>query len=265
MAANTEQSFNNFAQSRIVDAISASATSLTLIEGGVVNFLPGYVSTKEFYCTLVDASANREIIKVTAISGDVFTIERGQDDSTARAWPAGSLIEQRLIATNVDRVIQKEGFRTVAYNPNGVLSASYPGEKIYQTGGTWWKNVSGTIWQAIAGYTWVARFDNTKWTADSNISWDGTQWDGSGADPAIKDTGTWVVGYRPTKVRITFSGDATLHIYVIDSNEAIIANHSGVSSGDELAITFGSYDIDKISFTDGTAALLVTNIEFTED
>lgn len=149
MTANTQHVFNTLAQSRIDAAITASDVSITLIPGGAVNFLPGWTSSKEFYCTLVDASANREIIKVTAISGDIFTIERGQDGTSARAWPAGSLIDQRLVAANADRFIQK-GFRTVTYNPNGVLSGAYDGEKVYQSNSlTWWINISGTIWTAM--------------------------------------------------------------------------------------------------------------------
>lgn len=149
MTVNTEHTFNTMAQSRINAAITASDTSLTLIPGGVVNFLPGYDSSKEFYCTLVDSSANREIVKVTDISDHTFTIERGQDSSTAQVWPIGTVIVQRPVAANYDRFIQK-GFRTVAYNPNGVLTGAWDGEKVFQSNNfTWWINISGTVWTAI--------------------------------------------------------------------------------------------------------------------
>ena len=149
MTANTEHIFNTGARSRIDAAITASATSLTLIPGGVVNFLPGWSSGKEFYCTLVDASRNREIVKVTAISDHTFTIVRGQDSSTARAWPIGTMIAQRPVAANYDRFIQKT-FRTVTYNPNGVVTGAWDGEKIYDSVSlTWWINISGTIWKAL--------------------------------------------------------------------------------------------------------------------
>ena len=149
MTANTEHIFNTGARSRIDAAITASATSLTLIPGGVVNFLPGWSSGKEFYCTLVDASRNREIVKVTALSDHTFTIVRGQDSSTARAWPIGTMIAQRPVAANYDRFIQK-GFRTVTSNPNGVLTGAYDGEKVFQsTNWTWWISMGGTVWKAI--------------------------------------------------------------------------------------------------------------------
>jgi len=227
MAANTEHLFNNFAHSRIVNSITDSDTSLTLMEGGVLSFLPGYASTKEFYCTLVDANANREIIKVTAISGDVFTIERGQDSSTARAWPPGSLITQRLVAANLDRFIQKESLRCVCFNPNGVVTADYPGEEIVQAGiqscqSRWWKNTSGTKWRLIAG-TMCSTFTYDDWpdvgdppdwwdTDDGWITWPETEalwpdywgtypptWWPSGGEETLDDDGyvvtptcTWV-------------------------------------------------------------------------
>jgi hypothetical protein len=114
------------------------------------------------YLTLVDAATNREVVKVTAISGNVLTIERAQDNTSARAWYAGTLINQRVPNVNLDRMIQKDVPRSVTAFPHGTLIPNYPGEKILQTGAEsyqnrWWK-ASGTIggadetnWRLIAG------------------------------------------------------------------------------------------------------------------
>lgn len=51
-----------------------------------------------FYLTLIDVSNNLEVVKVTAVATDTFTIERAQDGSTARAYTAGDRVELRPVA-----------------------------------------------------------------------------------------------------------------------------------------------------------------------
>ena len=152
----TEHIFNDLGYARLKKEVTAIATTFYLYDGGAAPFLPGWVAGKEMYLTLTDASSNIEIIKVTAISADILTVERGQDSSTAQIWHAGAIITQRLVAASLDQFIQKTGFRSIDYNPNGVLAAAYDGEKVYQTGGTachtrWWKHTTGTKWRLIAG------------------------------------------------------------------------------------------------------------------
>lgn len=153
MAANTEHIFNNEAYARIKAGISDAATSIELYPGHAQIFLAGWVSGKEFYATITNAQADIEIVKVAAISGDTLTVERGQDGTVAQEWKSGAIITQRLVAANLEGFIQREAFREVYYNPNSILTADYPGEKVYQSLNQriWWKNKTGTIWQAIAG------------------------------------------------------------------------------------------------------------------
>ncbi len=154
MTASTEKKYTNFAQTRLEEAISNTDLTCKIVDEPTQLFT-GWAPGSEFYLTLVDASANREIVKVTGISGKWLTISRGQQSTTARSWPIGTLIEQRPTADDMSDIIQREGFRTVAYNPNGVLTAEYPGEKVRQTGYSceerWWKHVASTYWQLIAG------------------------------------------------------------------------------------------------------------------
>lgn len=153
MATNTEHIFNNEAYARIKAGISDAATSIELYPGHAQIFLAGWVSGKEFYATITNAQADIEIVKVAAISGDTLTVERGQDGTVAQEWKSGAIITQRLVAANLEGFIQREAFREVYYNPNSILTADYPGEKVYQSLNQriWWKNKTGTIWQAIAG------------------------------------------------------------------------------------------------------------------
>lgn len=153
---STEHKFVNAGYSNIIASINASAVTMALVPGGVHAFLPGWAASKNMYLTLVDASANREAVKVTAIGGDNLTIARGQDGTVARAWPAGTLVTQRMVAANLSGVIQKTAFRSITTNPNGTYAAAYPGEKMYQSGPAagqrrWWKSTTGTKWRLIAG------------------------------------------------------------------------------------------------------------------
>ena len=71
----------------LASAISSSATSLSLqsLSGAAGNF-----PTPPFKAYLSGGAS--ETVKVTAVSGSTFTIERGQDGSTASAFAAGSTI-----------------------------------------------------------------------------------------------------------------------------------------------------------------------------
>ena len=45
-----------------------------------------------------DTANNLEIVKVTARAADVLTIERGEENTTPRAYTAGDRIEHRITA-----------------------------------------------------------------------------------------------------------------------------------------------------------------------
>ena len=163
--------FNKKAYGNIKDGISAVATEIELYPGQMgafVNDIDDWEADTIMYLTITNALAEVEVVKVTAIDGDVFTVERSQDGTVAPAdgWPAGAVISQRLTAAVAGSFIQKEGYREVAYDPNGVLAGDYVGEKVYQLQGLWWKNRSGTDWQLIAGSLegWMAYYYEESYT-----------------------------------------------------------------------------------------------------
>ena len=127
--------------------------------------------------------------------------------------------------------------------------------------------------------TWESHFDNTEWQVENSPAgsgglgtWDGAEWDatqffGFWYGVELGELGTWVEGYRPTKLRITTTGATTnflVKLWDTDSNE-IAAMVTGYNSGDELDITFGLLDIKYLAITnDGSTGFpfSVTNIEF---
>ena len=88
--------FSNNASAELATALTAYATTLTVREGYGEKF-PSLSEGDYFYVTLVGDST-MEIVKVTATSGDTFTIVRAQDNTEALEFSEGSLVELRITA-----------------------------------------------------------------------------------------------------------------------------------------------------------------------
>lgn len=89
--------FSNNGHSTLASSLSSSATSITVASGHGARF-PSLTGSEYFYATLIDASNNLEIVKVTARSSDVLTVTRAQESTTARAYAVGDRIELRVTA-----------------------------------------------------------------------------------------------------------------------------------------------------------------------
>ena len=147
--------FNRKAKSVLSSSATSTDTDLYIRRADYSNFIGRGASGDHFYAVLRDAT-KKEIVKVnvTGSSADAgLQVERGQQGTSAVAWPSGSLIYQDITASDLDGVLQKAVFRTVDYNPNGVLTPEYFGEKVYGDGGFWWKSTSATetVWKLICG------------------------------------------------------------------------------------------------------------------
>ena len=99
MAINLE----NNATSKLSGSITAEATSISVQSGEGERF-PAPVSPNWFPVTLIDAAGNIEICKCTARSGDILTVERGQEGTTARTFAAGSRVSLRITKAVLDYV-----------------------------------------------------------------------------------------------------------------------------------------------------------------
>ena len=114
----------NNAQSVLAAGISASATSLTLNTGTGALF-PSPVSGVSFFkLTLIDAATGQlsEIVHVTAKSGDVLTIVRGQEGTSSRAWSANDIAANMLTAGTILLLAQLESLSFTG-TPTGPTAA----------------------------------------------------------------------------------------------------------------------------------------------
>lgn len=95
--------YSNNATSTLAAAItSTSATSLTVATGQGALF-PNPTGGNFFLLTLTNGSA-MEIVKVTGVSGDVFTIVRGQEGTTPNTFAVGTAAGNYLTKGALDQI-----------------------------------------------------------------------------------------------------------------------------------------------------------------
>jgi hypothetical protein len=95
--------YSNNATTTLAAAItSTTATSLTVATGSGALF-PTLSGSDYFLVTLTFGSA-MEIVKVTGVSGDVFTIVRGQESTTPNTFPAGAAVGNYLTKGALDQI-----------------------------------------------------------------------------------------------------------------------------------------------------------------
>jgi hypothetical protein len=95
--------FSNNATTELASSIGTSDTSITVVDASKFPILTAGDYT---YVTLDTdtASPTREIVKVTAISGNVLTVARGQDGTSPASFAAGTKVELRLTAALLNDV-----------------------------------------------------------------------------------------------------------------------------------------------------------------
>lgn len=83
---------------------NSGATSLTVYSGTGALF-PALPYAGDFFMgVLVNSFGQTEIVKVTGRTGDVLTVERGQEGTTIRAYSLGDRFELRLTAASIDHL-----------------------------------------------------------------------------------------------------------------------------------------------------------------
>ena len=91
----------NFASGTLAQAISISDTTILLNPGEGAAF-PQVTGTGDRACLVIeDVAANKELVYLTAITGDTLTVERAQENTIARAFGAGSRVENRMTAGTI--------------------------------------------------------------------------------------------------------------------------------------------------------------------
>lgn len=98
----------NNAESVLASAISATDTSLIVSAGTGAEFPDAVAGESYFKLTITDAATGSqvEIVNVTAKTGDIFTIERAQEGTLARAWAANDFAANMMTADTLNVIAQ---------------------------------------------------------------------------------------------------------------------------------------------------------------
>lgn len=100
---------NNFS-TVLAASISSSDTTITLQStAGMAALSAGDYYMLTLYKRSGADELEREIVKVTSLSGNVATVLRGQEGTAAFSAPAGTFVEARLTAGALDAVAQQIG------------------------------------------------------------------------------------------------------------------------------------------------------------
>lgn len=96
----------NNATGRLAVSLTAASTQLSMVVGDAVKF-PTIAegSGDNFPLTAVKANGELEIMLCTLTNGNVFTVQRGQEGTSPKAFSAGDRIELRLTAGTIDGMI----------------------------------------------------------------------------------------------------------------------------------------------------------------
>ncbi|PQH19975.1 GDSL family lipase, partial [Raoultella ornithinolytica] len=98
----------NNAESALASAISATDTSLIVSAGTGAEFPSVEEGVSYFKLTIIDAATGSqiEIVNVTAKAGDIFTIERAQEGTLARAWSANDFVANMMTAGTLNVIAE---------------------------------------------------------------------------------------------------------------------------------------------------------------
>ncbi len=107
--------FTNNASATLAASINTTVTTI-VVSTGQGSLFPALGASDFFFATLVDASNNIEIVKVTARASDTLTVVRGQDGTSGRSYTAGDRIELRPVAAALNAIQD--------FTPTGSITAT---------------------------------------------------------------------------------------------------------------------------------------------
>ena len=93
----------NNASTTLAGALLSTATTFSVASGDGAKF-PALSAGDWFPVTVVDSSANIEVMKCTAIAGDVLTVIRGEEGTAAAAFASGSRVDLRITAAAIAEI-----------------------------------------------------------------------------------------------------------------------------------------------------------------
>lgn len=148
--------FVNNATSSLLGNVGPTDVSMAVLNGEGGKF-PAPTAGFSFMLTLEDSAGNIEIVECTARSGDIFTVIRGREGTSARAFVAGDTVEARITSG----VLSYLNWQASANLANGPLALDENGKAPASTVDTTVTAICDPLYQASLGFTPVQQGGGT--------------------------------------------------------------------------------------------------------
>lgn len=145
---------NNSPFARTTDAISESNTTITVNDGSILPDAPNVLT--------IGTGEDAELVLVTAKTGNILTVTRGFNRTTAAAWPGGSLIYRAITAQDISALQENVAARLVIAGNAGFHNSIFTGRNLG-------RSVTAAQWAAIAANTFDDLFIGDYWTRNGTV------------------------------------------------------------------------------------------------
>ena len=234
--------FNNRGVSHLSAPIGSGDTEIRIPWPDFSQFTRPGAQAGDTMMGILRGPIEREIVAIDLVNNfdgttdKYLKVVRGQGGTSAEDWPAGTLLFLSTHADHYSVCYQPDGTRQIDFNPNGVISPAYRGEKVLQYAGCavrWWMSFDDTnpywqlitgepcidevyqdpgwgfkVWFSAAALCWDSRLTDASWTPGADTTWNAgaQQWETTSADKWLylnAPNGGWEVDYRPWLLKIT--------------------------------------------------------------
>ncbi len=208
------QKFANAARAYLSAGISDVATTVTITAGGA---LFPEITGSDFSRAVLQDEAGIEIVLITAhtAASNSFTVTRGQEGTTARAFSAGAVFGLRMTAADGDTFAgmlpRAGGVMTGAITALKETRVAAPANDFdLSTANYFTKTISGVTSLTVSnvpasGTTASFILDLTNGGSAAITWWTGVKWAG-GAPPALTSAGRDVLGFFTHDGGTTWTG-----------------------------------------------------------
>lgn len=210
--------------------------TLTLTAGQGARF-PALTNGDWTYATLVDASNDLEIVKVTAVTGDVLTVARASDGTISRTWAAGARVECRFNAAYIadlkNYILQTldagglvmTGPLMLASDPttpNGLVTKNYADTALFPLSRPWMVPVGYAMVQTLSGNQISLGWDGSHIQTSVDVTGTGFIWNSSNLNPAA---------YAPAGVTCNWNSGIVELAPLFTTNQVIDTGSPWVAEG----------------------------------
>lgn len=222
----------------------------------------------------VNASTMNPVTGVQVISNDLKLLLRIPASQRGVFTLSGSVPDGSALDSAAYLTIARDGTMRFIFSVQSSTSTSSTtttttSNTSSSTSSTTSSSTSSSSTTTVPHGKWVSILDNTKWQdggAKATFTWNvGGWWEWAGAPGTgyLEAIGTWADGFRPTMVRVTYSGTLPSELQVVDDTLTVVGSDGYYHSGSAIEfIPFLSNDIFQLRFNVWDSDLNITNIEF---